>query len=61
MLPTSIWAVTLSIGLMIVVSRLTSAQVPKDVNRIMLRLHAPEESGLSQDYIKDEASAAAAH
>ena len=30
----------------------------------MLRLHAPEESGLSQDYIKDEkdeASAAAAH
>lgn len=47
----AIWGVPLSIGLMVVVSKLTAKQVPHDVDTMMLRLHAPEELGHSKDYI----------
>jgi Na+(H+)/acetate symporter ActP len=47
----AIWGVPLALIVMVVVSRLTASQVPKDVTSKMLRLHAPEELGLSQDYI----------
>ncbi len=49
----AIWAVPLSIGLMIVVSKATSADVPADVRMKMLVLHAPEALGLKQEYIKE--------
>ena len=48
----AIWGVPLSIGLMIVVSLMTQASVPPDVDLKMLRLHAPEEMGLSKNYIE---------
>lgn len=47
----AIWAVPLSIGIMVVVSLATAAYVPKDVALKMLRLHAPEELGVSKNYI----------
>ena len=47
----AIWGVPLALGVMAIVSRLTTAQIPKDVTAKMLRLHAPEALGLSQDYI----------
>ena len=46
-----IWRVPLALGVMAVVSRLTAAQIPRDVTAKMLRLPAPEELGLSRDYI----------
>ncbi len=49
----AIWAVPLSISLMIVVSKATSADVPADVRMKMLVLHAPEALGLKQEYIKE--------
>ncbi len=49
----AIWGVPLSIGLMVVLSKLTPGLVPSDVNLKMLRLHAPEELGLSKNYIDD--------
>lgn len=48
----AIWGVPLSLTLMIVVSKMTAKQVPHDVDWMMLRLHAPEELGHSEDYIK---------
>jgi Na+(H+)/acetate symporter ActP len=36
------WAVPLTFGVMIAVSRFTRRRVPADVGRVMLRLHAPE-------------------
>jgi cation/acetate symporter len=48
----AIWGVPLSIGLMVVLSKLTPGMVPSDVNLKMLRLHAPEELGLSKNYIE---------
>ena len=48
----AIWGVPLSLGLMVVLSLLTPRLVPKDVNLKMLRLHAPEELGLSKNYIE---------
>ena len=48
----AIWAVPLSLIIMIVVSRLTARAVPKDIALKMIRLHAPEEMGLSKDYIE---------
>ncbi len=42
----AIWAVPLSIALMVAVSRLTREDVPADVRRKMLLLHAPEGLGL---------------
>jgi cation/acetate symporter len=47
----AIWGVPLALVAMVIVSRLTAAQIPKDVTAKMLRLHAPEEMGLSRDYI----------
>jgi Na+(H+)/acetate symporter ActP len=47
----AIWGVPLSITIMVVLSKLTPGLVPADVNLKMLRLHAPEELGLSKNYI----------
>jgi Na+(H+)/acetate symporter ActP len=49
----AIWAVPLAITLMIVVSRLTRAEIPADVRMKMLVLHAPETLGLKQEYIQE--------
>lgn len=48
----AIWGVPLSIGTMVFVSLLTRDQIPRDVDTKMLRLHAPEEMGLSKNYIE---------
>ncbi len=47
----AIWGVPLSVSTMIVVSLLTPSLIPRDVSLKMLRLHAPEELGLSKNYI----------
>ncbi len=49
----AIWAVPLSIILMIVVSKATASTIPVDVRMKMLVLHAPEALGLKQEYIKE--------
>jgi Na+(H+)/acetate symporter ActP len=49
----AIWAVPLAIGLMLIVSRLTAAQIPADIRMKMLVLHAPEKLGLKQEYIQE--------
>jgi Na+(H+)/acetate symporter ActP len=49
----AIWAVPLSIGLMVVVSKATAASIPPDIRMKMLVLHAPEALGLKQEYIKE--------
>lgn len=51
----AIWAVPLAITLMVVVSKLTRAEVPADVRMKMLVLHAPETLGLKQEYIQEHA------
>ena len=38
---------------MIVVSKLTSRDVPADIRMKMLVLHAPEQLGLKQEYIQE--------
>jgi cation/acetate symporter len=48
----AIWGVPLSIGIMVVVSLATTKHIPRDATMKMLRLHAPEEMGLSQNYIE---------
>lgn len=48
----AIWAVPLSLGLMYGVSKMTARAIPGDVDLKMLRLHAPEEMGISQNYIE---------
>jgi cation/acetate symporter len=48
----AIWAVPLSLTLMYVVSKMTAGKVPADVDMKMLRLHAPEEMGISKNYIE---------
>ena len=48
----AIWGVPLSVTTMIVGSLLTPKLVPRDVHLKMLRLHAPEELGLSKNYIE---------
>jgi Na+(H+)/acetate symporter ActP len=52
----ALWAVPLAIGLMILVSKLTAADVPKDVRMKMLVLHAPEKLGLKQEYIQEHSA-----
>ncbi len=52
----AIWTVPLAIGLMIVVSKLTSRDIPQDIRMKMLVLHAPEKLGLKQEYIQDHAA-----
>ena len=49
----AIWCVPLAIVLMVVVSKLTAASVPADIRMKMLVLHAPEELGLKQEYIRE--------
>ena len=49
----AIWTVPLAIGLMILVSKYTAAEVPSDVRLKMLVLHAPEKLGLKQEYIQE--------
>jgi Na+(H+)/acetate symporter ActP len=49
----AIWTVPLAIGLMIIVSKATSADVPSDIRMKMLVLHAPEKLGLKQEYIQE--------
>ena len=49
----AIWCVPLAILLMVIVSKLTRAAIPKDIRMKMLVLHAPEQLGLKQDYIKE--------
>jgi Na+(H+)/acetate symporter ActP len=49
----AIWALPLAIALMIVVSKLTCRDVPKDIRMKMLVLHAPEKLGLKQEYIHE--------
>lgn len=51
----AIWGVPLSIATMVLVSLATRSKVPADVDTKMLRLHAPEELGLSKDYIVEGA------
>lgn len=53
----AIWAVPLSIGLMIIVSRATRRTIPSDVRMKMLVLHAPEALGLKQEYIQEHQGA----
>ena len=53
----AIWSVPLSIGLMIVISKMTKASVPTDIRMKMLVLHAPEKLGLKQEYIDEHQSA----
>jgi hypothetical protein len=48
----AIWAVPLAITLMVGVSKMTKAEIPADVRMKMLVLHAPEELGLKQEYVK---------
>ena len=49
----ALWAVPLAITLMVVVSKLTRQQVPRDIRMKMLVLHAPEALGLKQEYIQE--------
>ncbi len=54
----AIWAVPLSIGLMIIVSKATKQSIPADIRMKMLVLHAPEALGLKQEYIQDHVGSA---
>jgi Na+(H+)/acetate symporter ActP len=47
----AIWGVPLSIVTMVLISKATAKSIPADVDTKMLRLHAPEEMGLSKDYV----------
>jgi cation/acetate symporter len=49
----AIWTVPFAIGLMVLVSKISAAQVPGDIRMKMLVLHAPEELGLKQEYIQE--------
>lgn len=48
----AIWGVPLALIVMYVVSKATEDHVPHDVHLKMLRLHAPEEMGVSRNYIE---------
>jgi SSS family transporter len=54
----AIWSVPLSIGLMIVISKVTRKTIPGDIRMKMLVLHAPEKLGLKQEYIQEHQGAA---
>ena len=54
----AVWTVPLAITSMIVVSKLTRAQVPADIRMKMLVLHAPEKLGLKQEYIQEHQAGA---
>lgn len=50
----AIWTVPLAILLMLGLSRATQRDVPGDVRKKMLVLHAPEKLGLKQEYIQEQ-------
>ncbi len=52
----AIWTVPLAITLMIIVSKMTKAEIPADIRMKMLVLHAPESLGLKQEYIQEHAA-----
>jgi hypothetical protein len=52
----AIWAVPVAIGLMVLISKLTAAQVPANIRLKMLVLHAPEQLGLKQEYIQEQSA-----
>lgn len=54
----AIWTVPTAISLMIIVSKFTHKQVPRDARMKMLVLHAPEDLGLKQEYIQEQQGAA---
>ncbi len=54
----AIWSVPLAISLMIVVSKATSKDIPKDIRMKMLVLHAPEALGLKNEYIQEQQAGA---
>ncbi len=54
----AIWSVPLAIGLMIIVSKATSKDIPKDIRMKMLVLHAPEQLGLKNEYIQEHQAGA---
>ena len=54
----AIWTMPLSIILMVVVSKLTAANVPANIRMKMLVLHAPEQLGLKQEYIQEQTAGA---
>jgi len=54
----AIWTVPLAIGLMVVISKLTSDDIPGDIRMKMLVLHAPEKLGLKQEYIQEHQAGA---
>jgi Na+(H+)/acetate symporter ActP len=49
----AIWAVPLAIALMVLISILTSTEIPADIRMKMLVLHAPEKLGLKQEYVQE--------
>lgn len=49
----ALWAVPLAILLMVLVSKRTAKDIPGDIRMKMLVLHAPEELGLKQEYIRE--------
>jgi Na+(H+)/acetate symporter ActP len=53
----AIWTVPLAITLMVVISKLTSDDIPGDIRMKMLVLHAPEKLGLKQEYIQEHQGA----
>ena len=54
----AIWTVPMAIALMIVISKATSKDVPKDIRMKMLVLHAPEQLGLKNEYIQEQQAGA---
>ncbi len=50
----AIWALPLALLLMIIISKLTSKEIPADIRMKMLVLHAPEKLGLKQEYIQEQ-------
>jgi cation/acetate symporter len=50
----AVWGLPLAMALMIIVSKMTSNEIPKDIRMKMLVLHAPEALGLKQEYISSE-------
>ncbi|MBM7854278.1 Na+(H+)/acetate symporter ActP [Desulfohalotomaculum tongense] len=56
----AIWAVPFALAVIVVVS-LIDNKVPFNINDKMLALHAPEELGFTDDYIKEDVRAAGVH
>ena len=52
----AIWGVPFSLIVMVIGSKLTANKIPPDVDDKMLRLHAPEEMGISKNYVDEEHS-----